>query len=176
MSKNNIKKSNNLMDRDARKRAPVMKRLCVKDKELWVDYIKPKGDPVELAEKAYRDGYYVEAIQILHAYLENQARSLFMLVGCVHFNAKQLETWDVADSFTFHDCIKALFVLNQITPHEFEEFAKFNSLRNKVIHQLYKEPYEKVHPGIPKVQYDEVFNRTLEQADFFLRKNEEIVC
>jgi len=77
-------------------------------------YIKYRDDPKTLAEQAYSQGFYVEAIQLLHAYLENQAQSLFMLVGCVHFKAEQEDTWDIADSFPFHQCVKALFILNQI--------------------------------------------------------------
>lgn len=138
-------------------------------------YIKHSGDPAALAEQAYRQGFYVEAIQILHAYLENQARSLFMLVGSVHFNSKQKDTWDIADTISFYDSLKVLFVLNQITRVEFDELCEFNSLRNKIVHQIYKEPYEVVHPGVPKSEYDKVFQRTLYQVDFFTRKTEEII-
>ena len=141
-----------------------------------VEYLKPKGDPAELAEKAYHEGFFVEAIQILHAYLENQARSLLMLVGCVHFDAQQEDTWEIADTFNFYVCIQALYLLNQISKQECQDFLKLNSLRNRVVHGLYKEPYEKVDLGVPKAQCDEVFTRTLEQVDFFLRKNEDIVC
>jgi hypothetical protein len=94
-------------------------------------HIRYRDDPKILAEQAYSQGFYVEAIQLLHTYLENQAQSLFMLVGSVHFKAEQEDTWDIADSFPFHQCIRALFVLNQITKDEFTEFNKFNSLRNK---------------------------------------------
>ena len=140
-----------------------------------MEYINPVGDPTELAIKAYRDGYFIEAIQILHGYLENQARSLFMLVGCVHFNAKQSDVWDITDTFSFHECIKALFILNQISADEYKKFLRFNSLRNKIIHQFYKEPYDDIYPGVPKFQYDEVFEHTLEQVDFFRMKNDEII-
>lgn len=140
-----------------------------------MQYIKLRGDPAELAEHAYYQGFYIEAIQILHASLEIHARGLFMLVGNVHFNAAQKDTWDIADGFSFHDCLKALFILNQITRDEFNEFNQFNSLRNKVVHQIFKDPYEEVHEGVPKADYDRLFNRTLEQIDFFVRKTEEII-
>jgi hypothetical protein len=138
-------------------------------------YIRYRDDPRTLAEQAYQQGFYVEAIQILHAFLENQAQSLFMLVGCVHFNAAQEDTWHIADSFSFHHCVKALFVLNQITKDQFSEFSKFNSLRNKVVHQIFKEPYEQAHEGVLKDEYDTIFKRTLDQIDFFTRKNEDII-
>ena len=138
-------------------------------------FLKHSGDPKALGDQAYRQGFYVEAIQILHAFLENQARSLLMLVGNVHFQAKQKDTWGIADSFSFHECLKALFVLNQITKQEFDDFNKFNSMRNKIVHQIFREPYEEIHDGVPKSEYDAVFRRTLEQIEFFTHKNEEIV-
>ena len=138
-------------------------------------FIKHSGDPQELADEAYQRGFYVEAIQILHAFLENQARSLFMLVGSVHFQANQKDTWDIADTFSFHDCLKALLILNQITKPEFDEFNKFNSMRNKVVHQIFKEPYDDIYLGLPKTDYDAVFRRTLEEIEFFTRKAEDII-
>ncbi|SIS16506.1 hypothetical protein SAMN05878276_2752 [Aquipseudomonas alcaligenes] len=51
----------------------------------------------------------------------------------------------------------------------------FNSMRNKIIHQIFKEPYEDIHDGVPRAEYDAVFRRTLEQIEFFTRKNEDIV-
>ncbi len=98
-----------------------------------------------------------------------------MLVGAVHCNAELKDTWDIADSFSFHDCLKALFVLNQITRQELDEFSKFNSMRNKVVHQIFKEPYDKIHEGVPRAEYDAIFQRTMEQIEFFTRKTEEIV-
>jgi hypothetical protein len=139
------------------------------------EYIKHNGDPAELAGEAYRLGFYVEAIQILHAFLENQARSLFMLVGCVHFESKQKEIWEIADSFSLHNCLKALLIINQITKSEFEELNEFNSMRNKVVHQIFKEPYEKAYLGVLKSDFDNIFNSTLEQIRFFTCKIEEII-
>ena len=120
-------------------------------------YIKWKGLPDEAAKKAYEDGYYIEAIQNLHGYLENQARSLLMLVGCVHFESKQSEVWDLSDTISLNDTLKVLRVLNQITDEEFSRFKRFNSLRNKVVHQYYKEPYENENLVVPKREFNEVF-------------------
>ena len=138
-------------------------------------YIKFEGVPKELAKEAYQKGFYVEAIQILHAFLENQARSLFMLVGCVHFQADQKNTWDIADTLSFHECLKALLILNQITKVQFDEFSKFNSMRNKVVHQIFKEPYDEAHFGVSKSEYDLVFSRTLDQIELFTSKTEETI-
>ena len=60
-----------------------------------MEYIKSSKVPDERAQKAYEAGYYIEAIQTLHGFIENQARSFLMLVGCVYCNSKQKETWDL---------------------------------------------------------------------------------
>jgi uncharacterized protein YutE (UPF0331/DUF86 family) len=98
-----------------------------------------------------------------------------MLIGSLKFSADQAETWDVADTFSFQQCLKMLFVLNQISKEQYSEFNKFNQLRNEVVHHLYKEPYEKTYLGVPRKKYDEIFSKTIEQIDFFTRKNETIV-
>ncbi len=71
--------------------------------------------PDELAKKAHDDGYYIEAIQVIHGWLENQARSFLMLVGCVHFKSEQSETWDLSDTISLNDTLKVLRILNQIS-------------------------------------------------------------
>ena len=138
-------------------------------------YIKWKGLPDEAAKKAYEDGYYIEAIQNLHGYLENQARSLLMLVGCVHFESKQSEVWDLSDTISLNDALKVLRVLNQITDEEYSKFKRFNSLRNKIVHQFFKEPYEKQYLGVPKRDFDEVFQETQREVYFFTEKCEAII-
>ena len=141
-----------------------------------MDFIKPTEKmPDALAMNAYKNGYYIEAIQILHIWLENQAQSCICLIGAVHFNAILKETWDIADSFKFYPCLKILFVMNHITKQEFDSFKELNALRNKIMHDLYKEPYSKLNKGVSKDLYDKVFNKTIEQAYFFTRKAEEII-
>ena len=140
-----------------------------------MNYIKPKELPDILAKQAYEDGYYIEAIQTLHVFLENQARSFLMLIGCVHFSAEQKATWDVSDSIKFHDVLKVLFILNQITEKEYKQFKHLNSLRNKVVHQFYKEPYRASYLGVSKKEFDEIFSETQKQTYFFTEKTEALV-
>jgi len=140
-----------------------------------VKFIRLKGAPDEAAQSAYDAGHYVEAIQILHGWMENQAQSLLMLVGAVHFDAKQSDTWDLTDTISFSACAKVLFILNQITKLEYNELTELNKMRNKIIHKLFKEPYEFAYEGIPKSDYDKVFKRTLEQLYLLTRKCEQII-
>ncbi|QBZ83032.1 hypothetical protein GHNINEIG_01073 [Hydrogenovibrio crunogenus] len=140
-----------------------------------MEYIKQKEMPDIEAEKAYEQGFYIEAIQILHGFMENQAQSLLTLVGCVHFDSKQDEVYDLSDTLGFNAVLKVLFILNQISKEQFDKFNKLNSLRNKIVHQLYKEPYDKIYEGVPKHEYDHVFHGMLEELYVLTRKCEEVV-
>lgn len=143
-----------------------------------MEYIKfgtQNNSPEEAAKKAYANGYYIEAIQTLHGFIENQANELLLLIGCEIFNSKQIDIWDLAYERSFSDTLKVLRILNQITQEEYIDFKKFNSLRNKIIHQYYKEPYEKIYDGIPKREYDEVFKETIKQIHFFGSKSDELI-
>ena len=140
-----------------------------------VEFIRRRGVADEAAQCAYSAGYFVEAIQILHSWMENQAQSLLVLVGAVHFDAKQSDTWDLTDTVGFSTCAKVLFILNQLTKPEYEELTELNQMRNKIIHNLYKEPYEVRYEGVPKSDYDKVFKRTLEQIYLLTNKCEQII-
>ena len=106
--------------------------------------------------------------------MESQARQL-LLVGAVHFDAKQSDTWDLADTIRFLICVKVLFILNQVTKPEYDALNELNQMRNKIIHSLCKEPYAVTYKGVPKSGYDKVFKRTLEQIDLLARKCEQII-
>ena len=139
-----------------------------------MEYIKFNGLPDEIAQNAYDEGHFMEAIQHLHGFIENQASSYLMLFGCIYYDSKQEDIWDLSDELSFVNVLKVLRILNQITEEEYLQFKKFNSLRNKIIHQYYKEPYEKIYLGIPKREYDEVFQETIKQIYFFTEKSESL--
>jgi len=140
-----------------------------------VEFIRLEGFPEEAAQSAYDAGHFVEAIQILHGWMENQAQSLLMLVGAVHFDAKQSDTWDLTDTIGFSTCAKVLFILNQITKPEYDDLTELNQMRNKITHNLCKEPYKFVYEGVPKSDYDKVFKRTLEQIYLLTCKCGQII-
>lgn len=131
--------------------------------------------PTDYAEKAYQAGYYLEAIQILHGFLENKLRELLMLVGSVHFQAKLETTWDVSNEISLNNTLKALFILNQISKEEYSKIKKINSLRNKVIHQYFLESYEEGVKGIQKNVYDEVYAESLKLVDIIDFKTTKII-
>jgi len=140
-----------------------------------MEYIKIRDWPPDHAYEAYQKGYYVEAMQVLHGWIEAQARGLLMLIGSVHFSTKLADTWDSVDEMAYKDVIKALLAVGQITKQESAELLHINSVRNKMIHQIFKEPYEKIHHGFPKREYDQVFKRAMRWADTMREKNETII-
>ena len=140
-----------------------------------MQYIRLTKPVEEAAIAAYEAGHYVEAIQLLHGFIENQARSYLMLVGSIKFGSVQSETWDIADEMSLHQVLKCLFVLNQITLDEYRMFNKLNSMRNKVVHQYFSEPYDELYVGVPKTSFEQVFRDSLENAYFFTTKCEDIV-
>ena len=140
-----------------------------------MSYIKLNVPVEQAAAAAYEAGHYIEAIQLLHGFIENQARSYLMLIGNVHFGAVQAETWDVADKLPLHHVLTCLYVLNQLTANEYTEFGELNALRNRIVHQYFKEPYEGDYRGIPRDLFDGVFQKSIKNASYFTRKCEEIV-
>jgi hypothetical protein len=141
-----------------------------------IEYIKINEWAPDYADNAYHEGYFVEAIQVLHGWIEIQARSLLMLVGSTHFSTKLSDTWDTIDEIPYKDVVKSLFAVGQLTKQELDELLLINSSRNKMIHQIYKDPYDKIHHGFPKDDYDYAFKRTMVWADKMREKNETIIA
>jgi len=140
-----------------------------------MDYIKLDIWPTDHAKKAYENGYFIEAIQVLHSWIECQSRSLLMLVGSIYFDIELSNIWDIIDTIAYKDVVKTLFSLGQLTKNDLNSLLELNSLRNKIIHQFIKEPYKKEYKGIPKKLYDRVFNQSLEYAEIISNKNEKII-
>jgi hypothetical protein len=134
------------------------------------DFLKIPVPASEHAEKAYLDGYYVEAIQVLHGYLEAQLRQFLMISGASDRDLRFVETWDLTYDFPMISAAKALFIIQKISKEELEDLTAFNRTRNRIIHKLYFDPYEKVNEGIPKKEYDATFDQAKRLiADFEIR-------
>lgn len=140
-----------------------------------MEFIKNREWPPERAQKAYNDGYFAEAIQTLHGWLEIKCREMFMLVGGIYFNTDLSDTWDITDEISLNNIIKNLLVLGQITKEEYQDLQQLNTMRNKIIHQMFKEPYEKEFKGIPKKEYDAVFKISLQYSDLLQEKIDNLV-
>lgn len=136
------------------------------------EYIKITGCPTEHAQKAYDSKNYVEAIQVLHGWIENKLQELLILTGSIDFDMEPSKTWDIANQVNYIDTAKVLFVLSQLSDSEYQKTLKFNSLRNKLIHKIFHEPYEKEYKGILKTEYESVFNHGKQLAELLQEKTE----
>jgi|SRR6478735_3516598 len=136
-------------------------------------FIRINEWPTEYAIKAYESKHYVEAIQVIHGFIENKLQELLILTGSVDFNKEMEDTWDIANQIKLNDCAKVLYVIGQINQTEFQNILNFNSMRNKVIHQLFKEPYDKAIKGVPLNEYDIVYKNGLELCDILQAKSED---
>jgi len=128
--------------------------------------------PTEHAQKAYDNKNYVEALQVLHGWIENKLQEILILIGSIDFNMDSSKTWDIANQVNYINAARVLFILSQLSDSEYQKIIKFNSLRNQLIHKLFHEPYEKEYKGILKKEYDNVFNHGKQLAELLQRKTE----
>jgi hypothetical protein len=140
-----------------------------------MEYIKWQDIPDISSVKAYKDGYYIEAIQILHGYLEKNLQELLMLVGATKFNSDISNICDIANSIPFVYCLKALYVIGQFSLKEYTNLLNLNRTRNALVHDYYREPYEYPYPGYPKKKFDDVFNQSLMALRLLRKKLDELV-
>lgn len=123
---------------------------------LRIDYL-----PFEHAEKANSDGYFIEAIQVIHGCIERQLRELIFAQG----THKPHENFDLAyDSMLeipFNTAVKILFIQKTILKKTRDKLLGFNKIRNGIVHKIY---YDKANgwQGFPKSQYDRAYKDGLE--------------
>lgn len=139
---------------------------------MKIEYIKIRDCPTEHAQKAYESNNYIEAMQVLHGWIENKLQELLILTGSVNFEMDLSKIWDIANNVNYINAARVLFILSQISEAEYQKIIKFNSLRNQIIHKIFHDPFVKEYKGIPKAEYDNVFNQGKELADLLQHKTE----
>lgn len=118
-------------------------------------YIRPKKWPMDHAKEAYKAGYYIEAIQVLHGWIEVKLRELLISLRAEaaghdrHF----AHIWDMTNDISLLNAAKALFIAGVISEAQYSRIQAFNRVRNNLIHKFFFDPYEKPYPGIPKREY-----------------------
>jgi len=128
-------------------------------------YLKRKMFSHEYTKKSYKDGFYIEAIQTLHSWMENRLQTLLLGIGTVKFGADSKNTWDVVNEISFKDALKILYVIGQFDFNEYVSLRELNSARNKLIHKMYFEPYEKEYKGFIKKDLDKIFKTSLRLSE-----------
>jgi len=134
-----------------------------------IEYIGRKEYPTDHASRSYREGFFLEAIQVLHGFLEVKMRDLLMVSRHGNIRRSLQEIWDITGEMGFNVLARALFISGKLTKKEYNDIQRFNSLRNRLVHKFFWEPYGKCYKGVPKKEYDFVFNegiRLVDQIDF----------
>lgn len=131
-----------------------------KDGAIWF-----KEYPPVHAEAALKAGYYVEALQVLHAWLEVKLQEWLLLSRHNNSRIKTSEVWDTAFGFPLLQAAKALYVTGKMPKVTFESVCRFNSMRNKVIHRMFHEDYENGAAPIPFKDYKSAFDAGMKISD-----------
>ncbi|MDD2467847.1 MAG: hypothetical protein PHI97_28035 [Desulfobulbus sp.] len=126
-----------------------------------MEYIKWKEYPTEHANRAYEEGFYLEAIQVLHGFLEAKMRDFLMVSRHGNLKRGYGEIWDMTQEMGFHQLARTLFVTGKLSESEHAKLQRFNSTRNRVVHKFFWEPYDKDYKGVPKNEFDEIFQTGL---------------
>jgi len=128
-----------------------------KETFIRIDYL-----PYKHAEKAYSDGYFIEAIQVIHGCIERQLRELIFAQG----THRPHENFDLAIDFMFevpfNIAVKILFIQKAISKKLRDRLVDFNKARNGIIHKIYFDNSSGSWQGFPKSQYDRAYKDGLE--------------
>ena len=146
----------------------VKKIKNVRDGKIFFDKYPP-----EHAEKAFKDGYYIEALQTLHLSIELKIQEWLLLSKHGNSKVSQKVIWDAAFNIPLTHAIKALFVVGKMPKTIYDDVCKFNSMRNKVIHRLFVEPHDGEMPSVKFDEYQRVFEKGIklcEKLDWHLAK------
>lgn len=125
-------------------------------------FIKVDSFPEEHAKKAYADGYFIEAIQVIHACIERQLRELTFLNKN---NTDPHEDFDLAIDLMYeiplNVAAKILFIQRVLSGKERDRILMFNKTRNNIIHKIHFCNKNGSWHGYPKRQYDKAFKEGL---------------
>jgi hypothetical protein len=139
-------------------------------------FIKISGYPPDHARKAYDNGYFLEAIQTLHGFLERKLQE-FLLMQRVPKNGvyeSWSKAWDVSVELSLNNAGKALFVIKAISEDELNKISKFNRVRNNIIHKLFYDHHDEKWLGLKKEEYDELFETGMALCDEIDSKSSEL--
>ena len=114
--------------------------------------------PPEHAQKAYNKGYYIEAIQVIHSWIEAKLQEMLLLIRHGNLKINYNETWNISNSVPLLQLAKVLFILGKINKKTFDSIKRFNTMRNKIIHELFYDDYNNGLREIDKKDYDSAFN------------------
>lgn len=133
------------------------------------EFIRIHKWPADHAQEAYDAGYYIEAIQTLHGWLEIKLRELLQLQRTARPGPERDgewgHAWDMTHDLSLNSIAKALFISGALPEDVLNRILGFNRVRNNLVHKLFRDPYEKEYLGIPKEEYDAAFHAGVELGE-----------
>ena len=143
------------------------------------EYIRIQKWPADHAQEAYDAGYYIEALQTLHGWLEIKLRELLKLqrtgIPSKGDDKDWGRAWNMAHELSLNNIAKALFIAGALPEDLLNRILHFNRVRNNLIHKLFYDPHEEQYPGIPKEEYDAAFHAGIELGYLIENLSEERV-
>src|SRR5690606_38780264 len=84
------------------------------------EFVRIREWPPDYAEKVFADGYYLEALQTLHGWIERKLTELLLLqrVRLGASNETWNKAWDTSIEFSLINAAKALFVIGALSEKE----------------------------------------------------------
>jgi hypothetical protein len=121
--------------------------------------------PPDHAVQARNAGYFIEAIQVLHFWLEVKLQEWLLLGRHGNVRTSISTVYDSAFSIPLIQAAKALFVLGKMNKTTFDAVYRFNSMRNRVIHKLFHRTYDKVGPTVDIAEFSKAFDFGIQLSD-----------
>ncbi len=139
-------------------------------------FIRINGFPPDYAEKAFAAGYYLEALQTLHGWIECKLRELLLLQRSLLGASYEgwPKAWDVSNEFSLNSASKTLLVLGAITEEEQRDISAFNRVRNNLVHKMFYDPYDEHWQGVDKKELVDAFQKGLRLANEIELKSGEV--
>ena len=133
-----------------------------------------KGFPPDHAYEAYKKKYYLEAVGVLHGFIESQMRSIFQAHAIINLKNKDDKTWDIIEKIDFKSISIVLFALQLITKIQLDKLTALNGLRNEIIHKYFYEPFDGSYQGASIIKFASIFKPAYELSWIFNELNEEM--
>jgi hypothetical protein len=124
----------------------------VRDGRIWL-----AAYPPDHAEAARRAEYYVEAIQVLHSWIEVKLQEWLLLSRHHNIRGSYEVVWESAFGIPLLQVAKALFVIGKMNKTTFDAVCRFNAMRNRIIHKLFHQKDDALGPSITVSEYSKAF-------------------
>lgn len=127
------------------------------------DYIKIPYPPEEHVRKAYSNGYFIEAIQVVHGFIELQLRELLFLQTKVPGPHQDFDlAVDTMYEIPLGVAVKILFIQKALSKEERDKLIHFNKTRNNIVHKIFYDTAHKGQTGYHRKDFDKAYRAGLE--------------